>query len=310
MLVVFYSWRISYAQNLVPNGDFEQHVACPSYLGQIHLATPWANPANLNFNATPDYLHACATSYQFRVPANVFGYQPAHSGDAYTGIVTYGAIGTSEFREYLEVQLLSPLSPNTCYHFEMYVSLGETYSGYTTDDFGAYFSDSLITGIAHHLSLPYGPQVKNPTGTYPDTSGWLISSGEFTAAGGEQYMLIGNFRDNTQTDTVSLNLSNPYKGVYFFIDDVSLTPCVGISEYPGGAEIRVFPNPVDDWMTVTVDSPDAASLVLYDLRSRKLMESHFMRAVTLQTGSLDGGVYFYEIRSGNERIGQGMFIKR
>lgn len=43
------------AQNLVPNGDFEDYTQCPDYVSQIDRAVGWFRPTE----GTSDYLHAC-----------------------------------------------------------------------------------------------------------------------------------------------------------------------------------------------------------------------------------------------------------
>src|SRR6187455_2453226 len=73
------------AQNLAPNPDFEDFSSCPDGLNI---------PGNPNFNCipwrtgsagTPDYFNACANPNDIGVPDNIFGWQQAISGEAYTG---------------------------------------------------------------------------------------------------------------------------------------------------------------------------------------------------------------------------------
>ncbi len=57
-VIMFFTCGICDAQNLAPNGDFEQHSACPSFGGQINLAIDWINPTT----GTSDYFNSCATT--------------------------------------------------------------------------------------------------------------------------------------------------------------------------------------------------------------------------------------------------------
>lgn len=301
--------RICVSQNLVPNGDFEQYTSCPSAPGQIYLAPNWSNPANLNFNSSPDYLNQCATSSLFSVPGSVFGFQQAHSGVAYSGIIVYGMIGLPNFREYIEVLLSSSLAANTCYHFEMYINAGETYGGYTTDDIGVYFSDTLITGISNSLPLQFQPQIVNPIGNYPDTVNWILSAGDFTAAGGEQYLLIGNFKNDANSNALLINSNNIYNSTYLFIDDISLTPCVGINELKGNDEIELYPNPIIDNLNIIANNNESLEITIYEFTSRKVLECKFSKFTSINTSHLAKGIYLYEAKNKNEIIAKGKLLK-
>lgn len=94
------------------------------------------------------------------------------------------------------------------------------------DGFGAYAAGPLLDTITKcTVPLTYiTPQVSNPKGNIiTDTLNWTAISGTFTAAGNEKYLLLGNFLDdnNVATDTV-----NPQylPGVFtdVCIDDVSI----------------------------------------------------------------------------------------
>ena len=104
------------AQNLVPNGDFEQYSVCPTQVGQINKAISWMNPIGAT-GSTPDYFNQCATNPSIDVPSNVFGFQFAHSGIGYCGFVVW-QVNYNNFREYVETSLISPLVANECYYFK------------------------------------------------------------------------------------------------------------------------------------------------------------------------------------------------
>ena len=97
-----------HAQNLVPNGGFEQYSGCPNAENEIDSAKYWINPASGLNGGTPDYYNSCATSPNEPVPNNAFGYQPAHGGNAYCGIFLFQT-PYPDIREYIETNLTSPL---------------------------------------------------------------------------------------------------------------------------------------------------------------------------------------------------------
>jgi hypothetical protein len=277
------------AQNLVTNGDFEQLVSCPTALAQLSSTVNWFTPTN----GSPDYFHECATGMA-GVPDNIFGYQYAHSGEGYGGIEPW-AISPNGYREYFEAQLSSPLVAGTCYYFEMFVSTGDVCQ-FTTDDIQVYFSNTIISGIPGNLNLSFTPQISNATGNFIDTMSWVPVTGMYTATGGEEYIIIGNFKNNAQTDTMEVNASGTDVYIYFYIDDVSLTVCTGINDPSDQHQVRVYPNPAVDFINVELTHQTSADFLLYDAASKKLLETQFNNKTELDISPLERGIYFYELR--------------
>ena len=124
-----------YAQNLVPNPGFETLLSCPpSYTA---ICSGFAPPWGCGNTATSDLFNACSPPFVVGVPDNGFGSEPAFAGDGYAGIMA--RFITANYREYLQVQLLSPLVAGTWYNVSFYVSLAD--AGCGSDHMGAYFSD-------------------------------------------------------------------------------------------------------------------------------------------------------------------------
>jgi len=295
---------IGKGQNLVPNGDFEQYSGCP-YIGTIDSALYWINPTL----GSPDYLNPCDTSGIFSVPSNVFGYQIAHSGVSYVHICLFSGLPFN-WREYIEVPLIATLHANSCYYFEMYVCLAETYSKFTTDDFGICFSSSPII-INTFLPLPFTPALSNSNGSYPDTSNWLLVSGNYTATGNENYLIIGNFKDNWNTDTVLYNSAVPgqWDQSSIFIDDVLLTPCTGINNENTKDYISLFPNPFSDKLNIKVKRNQLVEVNLFDVTARKIIGYSFVNSTSINAVQFAKGIYFYEIKNEKTVLRTGKLIK-
>jgi hypothetical protein len=283
-------------QNLVPNGDFEIHTNCID--GTISNAVPWSNPTG----GTPDYFNQCASSGGFGVPDNGFGHQFAHSGNAYCGVILYYQDnGLGLYREYIEAPLTA-LTAGTCYHFEMYMNLTEVYSRYNTTDVGVYFSNTLISGVPGHYPLPYTPQIINPAGNYPDTIGWTLVSGNYTALGGESYLIIGNFGDSINPDTVLFNSSITWNESYVFIDDVSLTPCTGIEQLNNIEAITIYPNPAKEYFGLRISDfglNKKYELKIIDILGKEILKSAINNPQSeINIKSFQKGIYFVEINNG------------
>ena len=281
---------MSQGQNLVPNGDFESYSSCPP-AGEIDSCLFWTNPSI----GTPDFLHPCATNWFYSAPDNYYGYQQGHSGIAYGGIVPWGA-NVADWREYMEVTLSAPLQAGLCYQLEFYLSRADL-PKWTADKIGAYFSDTLITGIQNVNPLPFTPQIEFNIGLNSDTISWIHLSGSFTAQGNENYMILGNYKNDAQTNIMQMQPTG-IDYAYFLIDDVSLSPCTGIAEQNSGS-FSISPNPFKNELSVKNYNNQLSEIIIFDITTKLLMRQEFSNSVTLNTSQLSGGIYFYEIRNKN-----------
>ncbi len=311
LIVFLFFCRISYSQNLVPNGSFELYSSCPSGYSQIDSCNFWTAP-NISSSISSDYFNSCALVNSISVPMNNLGYQQPHSGQAYSGIILgYGFQVLTLYREYIEVPLLTPLIANTCYHFEMFVSLG--FCRYTTNEIGAYLSDSAIIGVTNYDPLPFVPQINNPIGNSFDTLNWTLVSGVFTASGGEKYLTIGNFKNDSNTTYTYFNVFQPLHYVYVYIDDVALCPCssscFSAIEEQTQKTINIFPNPFDSKFDCEVNFSGITELILYDSMLRKIFSHNFINFISITTEMLAKGIYIYEVRNKNGVIKFGKIIK-
>jgi hypothetical protein len=277
-------------QNLVPNPSFENYSSCPTATGQFNLSIPWFMPLNTN-NASSDFYNACNTTTA-GVPNNSSGYQVAHSGDGYAGVYTYG----SEVREYIQVQLTSPLSAGISYNIELYVSPSEVHN-YFADGMGVYVSIGSVAGVGGYL-LPFIPQVVNPIGNViSDTTSWTLVSGTYIALGGEDHITIGNFSDDANTDTLLNNAIGFFLGrAYCLIDDVSVTPTpVGIDEITL-ATIKIHPNPTKDRITISLEEGTANSVTIRNSLGQLLLsDKTSTNQVELDLSPCPTGIYFLQL---------------
>jgi len=319
LLLISFS-QFSFGQNLVPNPSFELYDTCPNSYSEILHAIPWFRPTlpviNTGNDGTSDYFNACFDSTIIDgvgVPQNIFGYQHARTGVAYSGLFARYPNSTP-YREYIEVKLDSPLIGGVSYYVNFYVSLGDSCTC-TTDAIGAYISvDSVLSN--NYNELPYIPQIINPVSNFiVDKINWTKITGTYFASGGEQFITIGNFKNDSLTDTIFVpggGIQWWNNSVYFYIDDVCIsvlsdsTVCLnssGILDLNSQNQIEIYPNPVKDKIYFNSKTHSCNKVLFFNsigdlIFERKLTCSPFAIA-EIDLSSFSTGLYFLKIESEN-----------
>lgn len=297
--------------NLVPNGSFEDTIQCPDFTGQINRANYWSTPTN----ATPDiitsnYCDVYLNSNMIDSPINVWGFQYPRTGDNYAGLGVYSNNSGGVDREYIQVHLKSSLISGKKYFVKYYVSLADKLDYYAIKNIDAYFS---IDSIYEQSSLPnlpilnFDPQV-NATTFITDTISWKEVFGYFTATGGEQYMIIGNFNVQDQVDTIIFDSTTNIKMTYYYIDDVSVYECdslIGLDENLLD-EIQIYPNPAQDFVNIDLaKNINHAQLSIYNLTGQLVMQKQITQPnQNIPITELGNGVYVFVVESGGAVVGR------
>lgn len=304
LMLMIISIEVCHSQNLVPNGDFELYYNCPTDYSQIYYSKFWIQPTL----GTSDYFNACGAN-EANVPNTGIGYQLPHSGAAYAGIVLRDWYPS--WREYIEVELSSPLDTGLQYDFEMYINLTNE-SSCTTNRIGVFFSREFIQDTNIISNLPYSPQIINLSSTFPDTLNWTLVSGDYTALGGENYLTIGNFYDDRSTIMKEFNPHNTgRKNAYIYIDDVSLTNkkinSATLSNLKNG--IDVIYNPTLGQVIINKSDKNWSQILIYDLSLKLLLNKSLTNNDNINIEAFPAGIYIYEIRDKRCVIKMGKIVK-
>lgn len=302
-----FSRQVLGQMNFVPNPSFEDTVgACVNSLSggttdMVKKARYWKN-----FSMSADYFNACATPSTVSVPYNVFGFQNAATGNAYSGFLAcHDSTSATDAREILGVQLTQTLSIGQKYFVSFNVVRTEAQGGhcwacnkigvkFTT--FDANYPDTQQNNpLANNFSQVYSTTI------ITDSINWTTVKGSFVADSVYKYVLIGNFfKDNqTQYSTCPNTLAG-----YFFVDDVCVSTdsnyCnlwTKIYEQNINRTLLIYPNPTSG--NVNIKFPDQS--IIHKL----IVTNHYGQIIFQKTnfdGSLDlnnisDGLYFIQILS-------------
>jgi hypothetical protein len=210
-----------FAQNLVLNPSFEEHSDCPDGPGDLPNAIYWSSPPNNQ----SELFSSCSLNFDFSVPyQGVVNYQQAHSGNSFVGFFTYNNFGAN-YRENVQTKLSSILNNGSIYYVDFWINRASGGVGgkYAVNNIGLSFRSTFTdTSLNSAQALNYDAHIlkfTNPIIT--DTLNWVKINGIYMANGTENYIVIGNFFNDLDTDTLNMG-DETYPGSYYFLDDVSV----------------------------------------------------------------------------------------
>jgi len=253
----------SFSQNLVENPSLEDYTSCPFAGCQIHKAVGWSS-----YSYTPDYVNSCNTG-NFSVPNNFAGFQNAATGNAYANFFCFGPAAPNR-REYIGRQLSNPLLVGQKYYASIKVVLVENV-GCAIDKLGVLFSTvsyALDTSCSNTTLLPPPNFAHVYTDSIiTDTANWTTISGIFTADSAYQYIVIGNFFDDANTNYIQTDTTISCQSHYFFDDIYVVVDTTTNIEKIGLEEVvNIYPNPAKDYINIkTGNNHKIIDIKIYDL---------------------------------------------
>jgi gliding motility-associated-like protein len=220
--VFFFLALLIYGQNLVPNCDLSLVQSCPDNTNQLNRSLHWYKPGE----GTSDLCHTCSGG-SVGIPYNMWGQEEPVSGEGYIHLICYEILQGNDYREYAQVKLVCGLIAGEKYNVSFYVSVSDI-SRYVIDGLGLLFSQEPITQSGDNVIDPGFPgHIYNPPGVLiTNSDGWKMISGQYTAAGGEEYITIGNFLPNDQLTIDDFITQTNLRSASIYVDMVSVTPVV------------------------------------------------------------------------------------
>jgi hypothetical protein len=302
-VIIISFYQLLTAQNLVPNGSFELNgsIDCGIYAQTnfINSAYPWFIPSgtpDLYSNQINQSCYNFMPNSTYSGPVGLKGTQAPIFGRVFAGISCYTIDGLNG-REFMSVQLTSPLTPGFDYCVEFYVSAAD-YQEKFINNLGAYLSTNPSNGLGDIPQL-------NTSSIISDTSGWVLVSGNVHATEAYHYITIGNFYDDASTLT-QLNSNNAGQpgtyGAYYYIDAVSVNACTATASINNSSQtyLSFYPNPAIDEIMITNPAAQPTQITITNLAGETLVQTNSTQSLfKVDISPLSSGVYFIRMKSGS-----------
>jgi hypothetical protein len=301
----------------VPNPSFEDTVFCP--WAENQMPYQW-----ICFGNTPDYYNSCSSA--LNVPNTPTGYHQTHTGVGMIGVFTYvnpNASGWPDYREFVGIPLVSSLTIGQKYYMSFFLSFGRRYPiGLGTNAIGADKLGMKFSTIPYTETTP--PVLNNlahlyTDSIYTDTLQWIKISGSFIADSTYNYVMLGNFFDEANTDTLYFGGPNKWANEsYYFIDDI----CVSTDSIFNGtstniattsqseSQLSIYPNPVTDIVNIETASDieeiyliNSLGQVVYQDKSKK------SKRIDVSVSIFPQGFYALKIKTKNNFYSETILIK-
>lgn len=286
--------------NLVPNPSFEEILNCPDAFE--NSCKNW-----LTFKGSPDHIHPCNPS----AVGGLGNIKQPNSGIAYSGLINYGITNPNSGREIMGVELLSPLIIGEKYYITFFTSLAYVPQLYNiaTNNIGVLFTTQYYYDPFMEVSNPNYSHL-NESSIISNYESWIKISGTFIADSSYTHMMIGNFYDDINTDTLNLPSIGPR--AYYCIDDVCVTSdsiynenWIGLTtiiEEIDKFNINYYPNPASEKINLKSDLPiDYIEFYNYLGVKEMSINGGFQNQLEVYIDLLKNGYYFLKIYFPNDQ---------
>ena len=189
----------------------------------------------------------------------------------------------------------------TRYFVTAHISRSGSYYGYegACNNFGFHFY-TYPHNFTNRCQTDNNPQI-NESKIITDSVNWTRVSGSFIADSAYQYLALGNFYYDANTDTVDMNNKqrHPDNFAYYYVDYVSVsedslwdvTATLEITK--SGQQIEIYPNPASNVLNIKNSGSEKTLFTISDVLGKviykKLSESNFLQIDIID---IKPGLYF------------------
>lgn len=310
----------TFAQNLVPNPSFEEYSQCPFGTGNFHThVDQWES-----WQESPDFFHECSNDLEgfAGVPENAWGYQWPLTGDGYAGVYTYVEYFENG-REYIAAQLEEPLISGNQYYMMFYASM---YDGGSKDlrwcansnigmrffkepDYNAFPPDATPLQPDNFAHLNYSEVLD-------DYTNWTLIEGWFTADDEYDWVAIGNFFTDDQTEIIILNDEDACSGIYY-IENVCVASSPEECDYLLSANANrpmfsasIYPNPASESVSFSLPESGLYDVEIFDIQGRMVKGINSISSgYELNVSTFQKGIYVVRVSSNQYFITKKLIIQ-
>jgi OOP family OmpA-OmpF porin len=186
-LFIFYTVT-GIAQNLLLNPSFEDGATCDGKTEQTSVPTDWKILAG-----SPQFINpSCPMAADEKTYIQSMKLPNPAAGKVYAGL------GIDIEGEYLQGKLSKPLTENMRYWVKVRMRLPIRFCFTPIDELGIVLTDSVFTVTEDYttIDMPSLKLVSNDLAPIKEQFQWQEISAIYTAKGGENLFIIGNFKDN------------------------------------------------------------------------------------------------------------------
>jgi OOP family OmpA-OmpF porin len=188
LLITMALTNIMSAQNLLLNPSFEEGAVCDGNTEQTSVPKDWKVLAG-----SPQFINpGCPMSQDEKTYIQSMKLPNPAAGKVYAGL------GIDIEGEYLQGTLSKPLTENTRYWVKLRMRLPIKFCFTPIDELGIVLTDSIFKTTEDYttIDMPSLKLVSNDLSPIKEQYQWQEISAIYTAKGGENLILIGNFKDN------------------------------------------------------------------------------------------------------------------
>lgn len=261
----FINSLLSVSQNIVNNPSFEKIDRCALDFGKFNKQVfYWST------RGTTDLFNNCSFD-NVGVPINFHGRQTSIDGGNYAGCYF---LAPKNYREYIQGKLKSTLKSNQKYKISFYINLSDN-SVYAIKNIGILFSDKKLSLLTENViqldnidkTIQTSTHTINNNTFYDDKEKWTLVTTEIIAKGNENYITIGNFFNNEQTNKTKLKEKKFYMA-YYYIDNITIE-LVDAQNKNNSITIKNKPKTLN----IELGKTHRFQNVVFDFNSTKLKES-------------------------------------
>lgn len=306
-------------KNLVQNPSFEAEKGKLKKLNQINAAAEWDSPTALKADLfSMDKPAPCSA------PENPYGKETPYDGSHYAGIVMY-SYNNKDPRTYLQSKLIAPLRKDVQYCVKFYVSLSDL-SKYAVNNFGVYFGKELAVEAKTDIIMDKDKDraaiaVNTDNRVYNERYNWIPVCATFTATGKEEFIAIGNFFNNKETQfeklkkLESMGSAQQIPVAYYYIDQVEVfimedpSECACNQSNDESTESVVYNKNMASQDGFSIEEQVKVATVYFDIRKAKL-ESNMTKDLDILAGTLQANPEYKIVIHGHLDADEGSTLRK